>query len=154
MPTVVAAIAAVVAAVGAFLPWYAPDIAPPLAAESVSGWNATFAAKLLVVGAVMAGLAASVLLVDSAQRMALDRSGVRALSAVCAVGMAVAATAAVWRTVDVPEPADLLSRQIGVYVSVAAAVVGVIAALVQLLFTFGSDDGARPNSQGRGRRRR
>ena len=48
LPTAVTAVAAVLTAVGAFLPWYAPDIAPPLTPNSVSGWDATFAAKLLV----------------------------------------------------------------------------------------------------------
>lgn len=152
LPTAVTVVAAILTAVGAFLPWYAPDIAPPLTPNSVSGWDATFAAKLLVVGALAAGLAAGVLLLDTVQRMAMDATGVRALAVVSAAGMAVAAALAAFRTARLPEPADLLSRQIGVYVALAAAVVGLGAALVQLMFAMQADDRRRARAGGRRRR--
>lgn len=152
LPTAVTAVAAVLTAVGAFLPWYAPDTAPPLTPNSVSGWDATFAAKLLVVAALAAALAAGVLLLDAVQRMALDATGVRALAVVSAVGMGVAAVLAVLRTARLPEPADLLSRQIGLYVALAAAAVGLAAALVQLMFAMQADD--RGRAHGRRTRRR
>lgn len=148
LPSAVTAVAAVLVVGAAFLPWYAPDIAPPLAADSVSGWNATFAAKLMVLGAVVAAIAAGVLLLDSAQRMTLDRTGVRALAIVCAMGMALATVMAVYRTLRLPEPADLLSRQIGVYAAFAASAIGVGAALVQLMFAL-SETGPRRRSSPR-----
>ncbi len=153
LPTAVTVVAAIVVVAAAFLPWYAPDIAPPLAANSVSGWNATFAAKLMVVGAVVAAIAAGVLLLDSVQRMALDHTGVRALAIVGAMGMALATIMTVFRTLRIPEPADLLSRQIGLYVALAAAAIGVSAALVQLMFALsGANPRRRPVARGRRRR--
>ena len=59
---------------------------------------------------------------------------------------------AVLRTARLPEPADLLSRQIGLYVALAAAAVGLAAALVQLMFAMQADD--RGRAHGRRTRRR
>lgn len=105
-----------------------------------------------MVGALAAGLAAGVLLLDTVQRMAMDATGVRALAVVSAAGMAVAAALAAFRLARLPEPADLLSRQIGVYVALAAAVVGLGAALVQLMFAMQADDRRRARAGGRRRR--
>lgn len=153
LPTVVTVAMGILVTVSAFLPWYSPDIAPPLTPDSVSGWDATFAAKLMVVGAVVATIAAAVLLLDALGRMRLDAVGAAALAIVCVVGIAVAAGMVGFRAIRIPEPADLLSRQIGLYLALAAGVLGMVAALVQLLFTLSPDDEPR-RARGKRRRRR
>lgn len=153
LPAVVTMVCAIITTVAAFLPWYEPDIAPMFSPDSASGWDATLAAKLLVVGAVVALVASALVALDARRTVRLDPSGVGALAAVAVAAMAAAAAAAAFRTIRLPEPAEFLSRQIGLYIALAAAVVGVGAALVQLLTSTRPDE-YRRNAQVRGPRRR
>ncbi len=151
LPGLVGAVAALVTAVAAFLPWYAPDLGPPLTPDSVSGWEATAAAKIAVVACVVHVLAALVLVADSRDLVALDASGATALAGVAVLASVVAVAAVGFRTLRVPEPAAVLAREPGLYLALAAAAAALLGALAQLTVT--ADPGGLP-SLGRGRRRR
>jgi hypothetical protein len=144
LPGIVAAAASALVVVGVFMPWYAPELAPPLTPDSVSGWDATLAAKIAVVGAVVCALCAVAVVLDGRDLIALDAGGVALLSGVAVAGALAAVAAVAFRTVLLPDPADVLSRQLGLYVALAAALAALAAAAVQLVITSADARGAAP----------
>lgn len=141
LPAIVLVAASVVAVAAAFLPWYAPDLAPPLTPDSVSGWAATLAAKILVLGAAVAALCGLALIADTRDLVTLDGAGANAIAVAAAVAAGVGVAAVAYRTVRIPEPAAILAREPGLYLALAMAALALAAALVQLLV---ATDGARP----------
>ena len=115
-----------------FLPWYTVNIAPPFSAGSVSGWNASGCAKAALALAAVVVIASLVSLLDSRDVLHLERTHRVALAWTSVVAAVVAAVMVGIRLVILPEPADLLSRQIGLYVATVAAVGAVLAALGQI----------------------
>ena len=115
-----------------FLPWYTVNIAPPFSAGSVSGWNASGFAKAALALAAVVVIASLVSLLDSRDVLHLERTHRVALAWTSVVAAVVAAVMVGIRLVILPEPADLLSRQIGLYVATVAAVGAVLAALGQI----------------------
>ncbi len=137
--------AGVVLAVAVFLPWYALNIAPPFSAGSASGWRWTVFAQIAMgLGVITAGASAAQVL-DARGVLSLQRSQRVALAWTAMVCAVIAAVLVGFRLVVMPDPADLLSRQIGIYLAMAAAVVAVLAALGQI---------ATQDVPGRQRRRR
>jgi hypothetical protein len=131
-PAYVGVLAGVVLVIAVFLPWYATNLGPPFSAVSASGWEATIVARLaLACGAV-------VLLASAA--LALEERGALALSASTGDGLArgvvAAGTLAVlligFRFIWMPDPAEFLSRQIGLYLAGVAAIGATLAGLAQV----------------------
>lgn len=115
-----------------FLPWYAVNIAPPFSADTVSGWNATGFAKAALALAAVVVVASLVLLLDGRGVLQLERTQRMAVAWTSVVAAVAAAVMVGIRLVILPYPADLLSRQIGLYVATVAAMGAVLAALGQI----------------------
>ena len=115
--------------VGVLLPWYTTNLGPPFSATSATGWEATNVARVaLVLGAVLAG--ASILTVlESRGVIALPPGRLDALAWIALVAAALAVLLVGYRLLVMPEPAEFLSRQIGIYLAALAAVGGVLAGL-------------------------
>ncbi|MEQ8834208.1 MAG: hypothetical protein RIB67_07155 [Miltoncostaeaceae bacterium] len=130
LPHFVGVASGVLLIAAAFLPWYAADIAPPFQAVSASGWDATVFARLAAIcgGLVAVGSAVPVL---GSGHPALT-AGRRTALGFAVAGLAVLAAALVaFRLVVLPDPADLLSRQIGLYAAALAAAGCVLAGVGQ-----------------------
>gem|GEM_PF-5656543 len=132
LPAAVAGAASLLAVLSAFLPWYAPDIAPPLTPDAVNGWDGTTAARLMVAAALVCMLASAVLAADARDVVALDRGTLTAVSALAALAASAALLAVAARTVRLPEPSAILARQLGLYVALGMCALAAGAALVQL----------------------
>ena len=107
--------------VAAFLPWYATNLGPPFAPESVAGWEATNVAKTSVVMGVIVAVASAAAAVEA-------RGGLR-LGSSAGDATVIAAILIGYRLFVLPEPAEFLSRQIGVYLAAAGAVGGILSGL-------------------------
>jgi hypothetical protein len=135
LPPLAAVIASVLVCVTAMLPWYEPDLAEPLAPNSVSGWDATLAARIAVAGAVLCGLAALAVALDARDLIALEPGGITLLSMVAVAGSAVACAAIGFRAIRPPDPVEVLSRELGLYLAVLAALAALGASLIQLVIS-------------------
>jgi hypothetical protein len=128
----VGAIAGLVLAVAVFLPWYATNLGPPFSATSASGWDSTNLARVAMVMGVVLFAAAAANLLDERGIIVLDPLSSDALAWVV-VGAATIALAAVgFRLLVLPDPAEFLSRQIGLYLAAAAAIAGILSGLGQV----------------------
>lgn len=128
-PAFVGLVCGVAIVVGVLLPWYATNIGPPFSATSASGWEATTIARLaLVLGAVVAAAALATLL-DERGVLTLSPRQADTLAWTMVVGSALAAALVGYRFLVMPEPAEFLSRQFGLYLAAAAAIGGVLSGL-------------------------
>jgi|SRR5689334_13750575 hypothetical protein len=131
-PAYVGVLAGVLLIVSVFLPWYATNLGPPFSAVSASGWEATIVARL--------ALAAGAVVLVASAALALEERGTVALAIqtgdALARGVVAAGALAVLligvRFIWMPDPAQFLSRQIGIYLAGAAAVVATLAGLAQV----------------------
>lgn len=115
-----------------FMPWYATNLGPPFAATSANGWDATALARIaLIMGIVIAAAAAAAFL-DERRVITLAARHAHALAWVVVGASAIALLAVGFRLLVMPDPAEFLSRQIGLYVAVAAAVGGILSGLGQV----------------------
>jgi hypothetical protein len=131
VPAAAAACAAVLAA-SPFLPWFATDIGPPFAPESTSGWEATGVARI-VLGLAALALAANLLLAfEAAGRIILDARGALGLAGIAAAAGALALVLVGYRLLVLPEPAEFLARDIGLYVALGAAAGATALSVAQL----------------------
>jgi hypothetical protein len=118
--------------VSVFMPWYATNLGPPFSATSASGWDSTNLARVAaVMGLVLFGAAATALL-DERGVIALQRRQGDALGWIVMGAAAIALLVVTYRLIWMPDPADLLSRQIGLYLAFAASVGGVLSGLGQV----------------------
>ncbi len=130
-PAIAGVVSGLVLVVAVFLPWYAANLGEPASAGSASGWSATAAAKGALALAVVWTLASALLLADDLDRYRVDPRTAEALGWLV-TGCAVAATALVgYRLLRPPDPADFLTRDFGLFISLAAAVAGIPAGLAQ-----------------------
>ncbi|WP_217923275.1 hypothetical protein [Miltoncostaea oceani] len=128
-PAFVGLVCGLAVVVGVLLPWYATNLGPPFSATSASGWDATTVARVtLVLGVVLAGAAAATLL-DDRGVIALSERQADALAWTMVVAAAVAAGLVGYRFLVMPEPAEFLSRQFGLYLAAVAAIGGVLSGL-------------------------
>jgi hypothetical protein len=118
--------------VSVFLPWYATNLGPPFSAVSASGWDATIVARLaLAAGAVVLVASAALALEErGALRLSAQTGDALARGVVAAGALAVLLIAV--RFVWMPDPAEFLSRQIGLYLAGAAAIGATLAGLAQV----------------------
>lgn len=129
---IVGALAGLALVVAVFLPWYATNLGPPFSATSASGWDSTNLARVAaVMGVVLFGAAAAALL-DERGLISLQRRQGDALGWIVMGAGTVALLVVGYRLVVMPEPAEFLSRQIGLYLAVAASVGGILSGLGQV----------------------
>lgn len=115
-----------------FLPWYATNLGPPFAATSASGWESTAFAKIaLALGIVLVAAAAAAVL-DERRVITLDPRHLDMLAWVVVGASAIALLVVGYRLLFMPDPAEFLSRQIGVYLAVAASIGGIFSGLGQV----------------------
>lgn len=115
-----------------FLPWYATNLGPPFAATSANGWDSTALAKIaLLMGLVLTAAAAAVVL-DERRVISLQRRHGDALAWVVVGAATVGLVAVGYRLLVMPEPAEFLSRQFGLYLAAAACVAGILSGLGQV----------------------
>ena len=122
-------LAGVVVVVAAFLPWYATNLGEPFSPASASGWDATNFARGAVIAAVVAAIAAGTLALEERGSLVLEPETGETLAWVVVGASALALVLVGYRLLVMPEPADLLSRQIGLYLATVAAVLGVLSGL-------------------------
>lgn len=115
--------------VSVFLPWYATNVGPPFSATSASGWESTNIARLAFVAGVIVAAASVALLLQEQRAVRIDPGVGNALAWTVLVVAILAAAAVGFRLVVMPEPAEFLSRQIGLFVAAASAVGGILAGL-------------------------
>jgi len=131
-PAYVGVLSGVLLVVSVFLPWYATNLGPPFSAVAASGWDATVVARLaLAAGAVVLGASAALALEErGALRLSIATGDALARGVVAAGALAVLLVG--FRLVWMPDPAEFLSRQIGLYLAGAAAVCATLAGLAQV----------------------
>ncbi len=118
--------------VSVFLPWYATNLGPPFSATSASGWESTNMARVALVAGVVLAAASVMLLLEEQGALRLDRAVGDALVWVVLVVAILAAAAVGFRLIVMPEPAEFLSRQLGIFVAAASAVGGILAGLAAI----------------------
>lgn len=122
-------VAGVVVVISVFLPWYTTNLGEPFSPASVSGWDATNFARAAVIAAVVATIAAVTLALEERGALVLEPRTGETLAWVVIGAFGLALVLVGYRLLVLPEPADLLSRQIGVYLATVAAVIGVLSGL-------------------------
>lgn len=127
----VGVISGVVLVVSVFLPWYAANLGPPFSATSATGWESTDIARIVLLAGVVLAAASVLLLLEEQRVLRLDRVG-DTLVWVVLVAAVLAAVAVGYRLLVMPEPAEFLSRQIGIYIAAVAAVGGILAGLAAI----------------------
>lgn len=115
--------------VGVLLPWYTTNLGPPFSATSASGWEATNLARVALVLGVVLTAAAGLTVLDARGALLLPSHQLDALAWIAVVAAAAAALVVGYRLLVMPEPAEFLSRQIGLYLAAAASVGGILAGL-------------------------
>jgi hypothetical protein len=125
----VAVLACLVVVIAAFLPWYTTTLGEPFSPSSASGWDATNFARGAVVAALVAALAAGALALEERGSLVLDPQTAETLAWVVVGASALALVLVGYRLLVMPDPADLLSRQIGLYLATVAAMAGVLSGL-------------------------
>jgi hypothetical protein len=131
-PAYVGVLAGVVLVVSVFLPWYATNLGPPFSAVSASGWDATIVARLALAAGVVVLVASAALALEERGALPLSiQQGDALARGVVAVGILATILIAV-RFVWMPDPAEFLSRQIGLYLAGAAAICATLAGLAQV----------------------
>jgi hypothetical protein len=123
------ALAGVVVVIAVFLPWYTTNLGEPFSPASMSGWDSTNFARGAVVAAAVAAIAAAALALEERGSLVLDPQTGETLAWVVLGAFAVALALVGYRLLVMPAPANLLSRQIGLYLATVAAVLGVLSGL-------------------------
>lgn len=118
--------------VAAFLPWYATNLGPPFSPESVAGWEASNLAKASVALGALLAVASAVAALEARGGLRLDATAGDAVAWVVIGASVIAAVLVGYRLLVLPEPAQFLSRQIGVYLAAAGAVGGILSGLALL----------------------
>jgi hypothetical protein len=128
-PEVVGTVSGLLLAVSVFAPWYRPELGEVFTPETASGWDATVVARIVLVLALAltASCGALVLADRGSIRLSLDASD---LAVWVALGSAIlAAVLVLFRMLVVPEPSELLSRDWGLFLALAASAGGLISAI-------------------------
>lgn len=118
--------------VSVFLPWYATNLGPPFSATSASGWDSTNVARGALLAGIVLAAASVALLLEEQGALRFDRRVGDTLAWVVLVVAILAAAAVGFRLVVMPEPAEFLSRQVGIFVAAASAIGGILAGLAAI----------------------
>jgi hypothetical protein len=123
----------VVLAIAVFLPWYSADIGTVFTAGGSTGWESTAIAKWALALGVVAAAASALLALDAGGAMPLDAPIARALGWLVLAVFALAAVLVGYRLIALPGPVpEFLSREIGVFLAMAAALGGVLCGVQQV----------------------
>lgn len=128
IPATIAA-ASVVLAVSVFLPWYTADVSPPFVPESSSGWDASAFARAAFAAAVLGLIAAGMMWLDARGFVPLDAGLVRGFAWTCLALMLLATALVAWRLIRPPGPAEFLTRDVGLFIAQASAIVALVASI-------------------------
>ena len=128
----VGVISGVALIIAVFLPWYATNLGPPFSATSASGWHATDIARIALVAGVLLTAASALLALEEQGSVRLDPSVGNALAWAVLVVAMLAAVAVGYRLLVMPDPAQFLSRQIGIYIAALATVGGILSGLAAI----------------------
>lgn len=130
-PTVGVA-AGLVLVLAVFMPWYATNLGPPFSATSASGWDSTNLARIALAMGIVVFAAAAAAVLDERRVISLDPRYGDALAWVVVGAATIALVAVGYRLLVMPEPAEFLSRQIGLYLATGAAIGGILSGLGQV----------------------
>lgn len=117
--------------VAVFLPWYAVNLGPATEIGSASGWEWTAVAKGALGLAVIWTLASALLLADRLDYYRVDERTAEALGWLVAGCATLACGLVLFRLFRPPQTADFLTRDFGLFVSLVAAAIGVVAGVAQ-----------------------
>jgi len=125
--------AGVAMCVAVFLPWYQANIGRVFQAHESTGWEATGVAKAVLALGIVAAAASLALALDAQGLVPLDAGLARGLGWTLLLASAAAAVLVGYRLIVLPgDNPDLLSREIGLFLAMAAALVGTVAGVSQL----------------------
>jgi hypothetical protein len=114
----------------ALLPWYGTNLGSPFTPETTSGWSAGPAGKAVLGLGIAATLVALALLADHAGALWLE-GGVRRALALGLLGLsALGGALACYRLLVLPRPSGFFSRELGLYLALAAGAVGALVGAV------------------------
>lgn len=131
-PAYIGVLSGVLLVVSVFLPWYATNLGPPFSAVSASGWEATIVARLALAAGAVVLVASAALALEERGALNLSISTGDALARGVVAAGALATLLIGFRFVWMPDPAEFLSRQIGLYLAGAAAIGATLAGLAQV----------------------
>ena len=131
-PAYVGVLSGVLLVVSVFLPWYATNLGPPFSAVSASGWEATIVARLALAAGAVVLVASVALALEERGALGLSIATGDALARGVVAAGALATLLIGIRSVWMPDPAEFLSRQIGLYLAGAAAIGATLAGLAQV----------------------
>lgn len=146
IPALAAVGLAILVVVSVFLPWYRPNLGRDFQLDPASGWTATSIGKATLAVAALWLIAAALSLVEQISPGHIDRSTLHLLGwfvTICGVICSVMTT---YRLLRPPPPADFLTRDVGLFIAVAASIAGIAAGLVMT-------HGRRPRTRASARRR-
>ncbi len=146
LPALFAVLFAVLAIVAVFLPWYRPNLGGPLELDAATGWNATSIGKATAGIAVLWLGAAALSLVEQVSPGRLDRATLHLMGWLVTICALICTALATYRLLRPPPPADFLTRDYGLFITIAACVAGVGAGLAMT-------HGRRPRTRASARRR-
>ena len=130
-PAVVGIASGLLLAVAVFLPWYSTNLGAPASPGSASGWAWTAVAKGALILGIVWALASALLLADHLDRYRIDSRTAEALGWLVTGAALLAAGLVAFRLFKPPEPADFLTRDFGLFLSLVAAALGVAAGFAQ-----------------------
>lgn len=130
-PAIAGIVSGLLLAVAVFLPWYAANLGEPASPESASGWTATAIAKGALVLGIVWAVASALLLADYLDAYRVDSRTAEALGWLVAGAALLAGGLIAYRLFQPPEPADFLTRDFGLFISLVAAALGVAAGFAQ-----------------------
>jgi hypothetical protein len=118
--------------VSVFLPWYATNLGPPFSATSASGWESTTVARIALAAGLLVTLASAVLVLEERGGLRLARRHGDALARLVVAAGVVAALLVGFRMIVMPDPAEFLSREIGLYLAFGASIGAILSGLAQV----------------------
>jgi hypothetical protein len=121
--------AGIAMAVAAFLPWYGTNLGSPFTPSTTSGWNAGGSGKAVLVLGVVAVLVSLALAGDAAGVLTVEAGLRRGLRAALLACCALAAALACYRLLVLPRPSGFFSRELGLYLALAAAAAGALVGI-------------------------
>ena len=127
-----AVVGAALTVVSAFLPWYETAIGPVTAPDTLSGWDGTWG-RVAVAAVAISGLCSIVVAADLRGDIAVTTQTRRLLATIALLGAAIAIGSIGYRFAEPPDPALGVTRELGLFLALFAALVTVSAAFIQFV---------------------
>jgi len=145
-PSLIAIGTAIAVIVSVFLPWFRTNLGAPSEPGRMSGWAASSVGKGAVFVAALWLLAAALSFMEQVSPGRIDRATVNLLGWLVMLCAAVTFVLVSLRLVRPPHPAEFLSRDYGLFIAVAASLIGLGAGMAMTR-------GNRPRTRASARRR-